>query len=535
MPTVSPPVMLRAEVRGWRAFISFTGTTVTGISRSSRRFAIAAASLVLLGSAFVLGAGYGAARVRERDAWADGRLLSTAIDSVRVNALDSLPNEELIRRAVAGMLRELHDPYAALLRTDGYNKYRGSLLGESQGMGLSLRLQGTELSVRRVSPGSPAAAAGVQRGDRVLEWDGVKVRDARKPILKDTTRPASDRTELLLWRAPAGDSVRVSVHRALWHTPAVAESGLLSDSVGYVRLSSITQHAAQQLEDAVEQLTRNGARSLVLDLRGNGGGLYEEGVKVASLFLPNGAVVSSLAGRGNSPSQVYRAKGSRWSTMPMTILVDGGTASAAEIIAASLREHQRALLVGAPTYGKGVVQRVVRITPDLALRLTTARWLTPTGRSLQRREGTGKEAHGGLQPDVLLDDAGWRDPSGVPAEWSARTTKVVLAAADSAVLHGLREGWGEMPVALMESRVRTLLSTSIPRTMRSEAASARWLSVATRLATVRLLEIRRMDETLLRYAMREDAAMRAGFEVLAPGIDVVRAMPSERQRLADSR
>jgi len=507
---------------------------VTGFSHSSRRVVVAVASLALLGSAFVLGASYGAARVRARDAWADGRLLSTAIDSVRVNALDSLPNEELIRRAVAGMLRELHDPYAALLRTEGYNKYRGSLLGESQGLGLSMRLQGTDLSVRRVSPGSPAAAAGVQRGDRVLEWDGVRVHDARRPILKDTLRPASDYTELLLWRAPAGDSVRVRVRRTLWHTPAVSESGLLSDSVGYVRMASVTQHAAQQLEDAVEHLTRVGARSLVLDLRGNGGGLYEEGVNAAALFLPNGAVVSSLAGRGDSPSQVYRAKGSRWPTMPITVLVDGGTASAAEIIAAALREHQRALLVGAPSYGKGVVQRVVRLTPDLALRLTTARWLTPTGRSLQRREGTGKDATGGLLPDVLLDDAGWRDPSGVPPEWSPRTIKVVVASSDSAVLHGLREGWGDLPVSLMESRVRAQLSSSVPRNFRSEAASARWLSVATRLATVRLLEIRRMDQALLRYAMREDAAMRAGFEVLAPGLDIVRVMPSERLRTVDA-
>ena len=113
--------------------------------------------------------------------------------------------------------------------------------------------------------------------------------------------------------------------------------------------------------------------------------------------------------------------------------------------------------------------------------------------------------------------------------------KVVVAAADSAVLHGLREGWVELPVALLESRVRAQLSSSVPRSFRSELASARWLSVATRLATVRLLEIRRMDETLLRYGMREDAAMRAGFDVLAPGLDVMRVMSSERVRTADVR
>lgn len=503
-----------------------------GFSRTSRRIAFAAAGISLLGGAFVLGAGYGGQRVRARDAWADGRLLSTAIDSVRANALDSLPNDELIRRAVAGMLRELHDPYAALLRPEGYQRYRGTLLGESQEMGMSMRLQGTLLSVRRVSPGSPAAAAGVQRGDRVLEWDGVPVTDTRRLPVKDSTRAPGEPTELLLWRASRGDSVRVFVPRTTWHTPAVTESGLLSDSVGYVRLASITQHATAQLEDAVELLTRRGARALVLDLRGNGGGLFEEGVNSAALFLPNNAVVASLAGRGSSPAQVYRAKGSRWPTMPMTVLVDAGTASAAEVIAAALREHRRALLVGAPTYGKGVVQRVVRLSPDLALRLTTARWLTPTGRALERRQGTGAAATGGLLPDVLLDDAGWRDPSGVPREWSPRMITAVVAAADSAALQGWREGWVEAPVALLESRLRMRLASEVPGTMRTEAAIARWVSIATRLATVRLLEFRRMDETLLRYTMREDAAMRAGFDVLAPGLDVVRVMPSERPRTA---
>ncbi len=491
--------------------------------------------LTLLGAAFALGASYGGKRVRARDAWADGRLLSTAIDSVRVNALDSLPNDELIRRAVAGMLRELHDPYAALLQPESYQRYRGSLLGESQGMGLSLRLQGTQLSVRRVSPGSPAAAAGVQRGDRVLEWDGVPVRDPRKPVVKDSGRTTSDHTELLLRRAPSGDSVRVNVRKTLWHTPAVTESGLLADSVGYVRLASITQHAAGQLEDVVERLTRRGARALVLDLRGNGGGLFEEGVNVASLFLPHDVVVASLAGRGSSPAQVYRAKKSRWPTMPMTLLVDAGTASAAEVVAAALREHRRALLVGEPTYGKGVVQRVVRLTPDLALRLTTARWLTPNGHELVRRTGTGAAATGGLRPDVWLDDAGWRDPSGVPGEWSVRVTNAAVAAADSAALQGLREGMVEAPVAVLEALLRQRLSAEIPPVLRSEASSARWLSVTTRLATVRLLEIRRMDEALLRYAMREDAAMRAGLDILAPGLDVVRVIPSERLRTAATR
>ncbi|MBL0173521.1 MAG: PDZ domain-containing protein [Gemmatimonadaceae bacterium] len=402
----------------------------------------ATVGIALLAAVFAVGARYGADRVRARDEWIGGQLLSTAIDSVRANALDSLPSEELIRRAVSGMLRELHDPYAALLRPEGYKSYRGALLGESQGMGMSLRLQGALLSVRRVVRGSPAATAGVRRGDRVLEWNGVPITDSRLRAGADSSRVQGNHTELLLWRAPLGDSIRVTVHRATWHSPAVTEAGLLSDSVGYVRLASITQHATAELEGAVTALTRRGARSLVLDLRGNGGGLFEEGVNAAALFLPPNVIVASLAGRGGSKPQVYRAHGSRWPTMPLTVLVDAGTASAAEVIAAALREHDRALLVGAPTYGKGVVQRVVRLSPELSLRLTTARWLTPTGRTLERRQGTGSAATGGMQPDVLLDDAAWRDPSGVPRDWPSTTIGSLVAAADLVAMTGLREKGG---------------------------------------------------------------------------------------------
>ncbi len=488
------------------------------------------AGVTLLGAAFALGARYGGDRVRARDEWAGGQLLSTAIDSVRANALDSLPSEELIRRAVSGMLRELHDPYAALLRPESYRSYRGALLGESQGMGMSLRLQGALMSVRRVALGSPAAAAGVRKGDRVLEWNGVPITDSRLRSGADSTRLQGDHTELLLWRAPLGDSLRVTVHRTTWHTPAVTESGLLSDSVGYVRLASITQHATAELEGAVTLLTRRGARSLVLDLRGNGGGLFEEGVKVAALFLPTNVVVASLAGRGGSKPQVYRAHGSRWPSMPLTVLVDAATASSAEVIAAALREHDRALLVGAATYGKGVVQRVVRLSPELSLRLTTARWLTPTGRTLERRQGSGASATGGLQPDVVLDDAAWRDPSGVPRDWPLATIGSIVAAADSAAVNGLREAWTSLPVATLESRLRQQLSEQIPRHLSTSIGSARWVSVATRLATVRVLEAQGLEESLLRYAMREDASMRAGLDVLAPGLDAVRMLPTELTR-----
>lgn len=497
-----------------------------------RRLWLALGAVVLAGGAFGAGVFTERRRAAAEEEWSDARLLSSAIDSVRVNALDSLPSDELIRRAVAGMLRELHDPYAALLRPDGYERYRGSLLGEGYGVGLTLRRQrepavnGRDarvvVSVARVAPGSPAMVAGVRAGDRILAVDGVPIekgwgrptspRDSASP---STPAPASER--LTLWRAPQGDTATVEVHRVSWHMPAVSEQGLLTDSVGYVRLSTMSAKSSEELESAVEGLVDRGARALVLDLRGNTGGLFEEGVRAAGLFLPRGVVVSSLAGRAGAAAQPHRGKRSRWAELPLTVLVDGNTASAAEVVAAALHDYGRALLVGSRTYGKGVVQRVVTLSNDLSLRLTTARWLTPAGISLQRRQGSGEEARGGLLPDVLVDEATRGDPYAVPPGWGASAGVTVGHAADSVAMQALRDGWAVSPLALLESRLRVALAPHTPASLRDAMARAEWMTVATRMATVRVLEVERESEALLRYGVRHDAAMRAGLDVVAPG------------------
>ncbi len=511
----------------------------SSIKRPSLPAALGA--LVALGATFAAGVWLGAERVRARDEWTDGQLLSTAIDSVRANALDSLPSEELVRRAVTGMLRELHDPYAAMLRSDSYKRYRGSLHGEGMGMGMSLRKQAGMVSVARVADASPAAEAGVRRGDRVLSVNGVPISEGWGRRASDTSATPLDSARVMLWRAPRvasrgadslrdgnadGDTVAVRMDRKEWHVPAVTDAAMLSDSIGYVRLNSITSRSSEELERAVTALHRRGARALLLDLRGNGGGLFDEGVRAAGLFLPRGALVASLAGRGGVRAEEHRVKTSRWSTMRLTILVDGGTASAAEVIAAALREHDRALLVGTPTYGKGVVQRVVRLTPDISLRLTTARWLTPKGHSLERRQGTGVAAKGGLIPDVLLDDASRTDPFSIPREWSAPATMALSNIADSLALHALRDGWPVSPVAALEARLRNdAAMLPVPRVLVGVTRND-WISVATRISTVRLLEFSRQTEPLLRYSARTDAALRAGLDALSPGIDVSPVFPT---------
>lgn len=482
---------------------------------------------LVTGAAFAGGMLYERDVARARDEWGEARLLSTAIDSVRVNALDSLPGEELIRRAVSGMLRELHDPYAALLSTDGFEQYRGSLQGVGRGLGIAIRRDGALHRITRVAEGSPALMAGVRAGDRILAVNGIPVAATASAggFDTDSARSSTSQVVLTLWRAPLGDTVRVSVPRTAWHMPAVSEHGLLIDSVGYVRLSSISARSADELENQVEGLLRRGAQSLVLDLRGNTGGLFEEGVRAASLFLPRGAIVSSLVGRGDTEVQPYRARHSRWTELPLTVLVDGRTASAAEVIAAALQDHGRALLVGSPTYGKGLVQRVVRLSSDIAIRLTTARWLTPRGVALERRTGKGAAAHGGIEPDVLLDHAARHDPYAVPAGWTDATARLASVAADSLAMLALRERWPTRPLPLLEARFADSLTVMMPGSLRAADARAEWMTVVTRLAMVRVLEVERAPEAMLRYAARDDAAVRAGIDVVAPGAEVTRITP----------
>ncbi|MEO7521117.1 MAG: PDZ domain-containing protein, partial [Gemmatimonas sp.] len=167
---------------------------------NTRRVLLTAGGVAALVATFGAGAWFGQERVRTRNEWAEGRLLSTAIDSVRANALDSLPSDELIRRAVSGMLRELHDPYAALMNPDGYQKYRYTMQGEAQGLGFTLRRQAGGTSIARVAPGSPAALSGARPGDRILSVNSVPIAEGWGRPASDTSSAPLQHAEIVVWR-----------------------------------------------------------------------------------------------------------------------------------------------------------------------------------------------------------------------------------------------------------------------------------------------------------------------------------------------
>ena len=161
---------------------------------------------------------------------------------------------------------------------------------------------------------------------------------------------------------------------------------MLDDRVGYISLSPVSQTSADEVAEAVDSLTAKGMKSLIFDLRGNPGGLLTQGIAVSDLFLDPGQEVVATRGRAPDATHTYRdSRVQRWPKLPIVTLVNGGTASAAEIIAGALQDHDRALVVGTPTFGKGLVQSLYVLSPETALKLTTARWYTPSGRTIQRK------------------------------------------------------------------------------------------------------------------------------------------------------
>lgn len=192
---------------------------------------------------------------------------------------------------------------------------------------------------------------------------------------------------------PAGETV---------HIPAVSQAALVN-GVGYLALGAVTEGAAGELQHSVDSLRARGMKRLVLDLRMNPGGLIQEGVSIASLFLPSGDTIATVRGRVPEHSEAYLARGpERWPGLGLTLLVDRGTASAAEMITAALQDHDRATVLGTRTYGKGVVQTTYQLDDQVAIKLTTARWYAPNGKSIQMYPEIDSAGTGGIIPDVKV-------------------------------------------------------------------------------------------------------------------------------------
>jgi carboxyl-terminal processing protease len=320
-----------------------------------------------------------------RDVRSQAKLFDEVFQHLSRDYVDTLSDSALYRRAVAGVVEELHDPHSTYLDPRRLRQLEESTTGRYAGVGVQMDLRDSGITVVASLPGTPAARAGILTGDRIVEIDG-----------KTTAGLTADEA-LRALRGPVGSKIKISVDRpglaarlpftitrAEIDVSPVQHALLLPERVGYVELSVFSTDAARKLSHAVDSLRSAGARALVLDLRGDPGGLLDQGVDVADLFLDPGQRIVSTRGRSAEESQAYAdSVPQKYAGMPLVVLTDSGTASASEIVAGALQDHDRALVVGTTTYGKGSAQRVFHLDEG-ALKLTTARWYTPSGRSIDR-------------------------------------------------------------------------------------------------------------------------------------------------------
>jgi carboxyl-terminal processing protease len=316
------------------------------------------------------------------------RLLDDIVAYVAEYYVDSLDAARLYNLAIDGFLNELNDPYTTFLREEDYRDLELSTTGNYGGVGMQIDVRDGWITVVAPIAGTPAESLGIATGDRIIEIDGQPTRGwGSDRAVRALRGPPGTRVKLLVARPGLEAPLPFDVTRARVHVRSVQHAALLGSDVAYVSLvnSSISEQSAREIADEITKLRGRGAKSLILDLRGNPGGVLDQGVAVADLFLERGAVVVETRGRAPGANQTYRgANGQRWADMPVVVLVDGGTASAAEIIAGALQDHDRALVLGTTSFGKGLVQTVYPLNGREFLKLTTGRWYTPSGRTIQR-------------------------------------------------------------------------------------------------------------------------------------------------------
>ena len=329
--------------------------------------------------------------------WEEARQFAEVYERIKREYVDDVDDHALMEKAIRGMVAAL-DPHSAYLDSDEFEEIRLSTMGSYPGVGIEVAAEDGAVKILRPIEGSPAQKAGLQPGDMIVKIDGedigadlagaiAKMRGSQGSVVKLTVR-----------RPSSGGLAEYSLKRAKVEVHSVAED-TLEPGYGYVRITTFSETTAEDLNHAIVTLKRDnpaGIKGLVLDLRNNPGGVLEAGVAVADAFLDSGVIVTA---DGRTPDARFRmdaTPGDLIDGVGLVVLVNGGTASASEIVAGALKDHGRALLIGHKTYGKGSVQTVMPLAYGGAIKLTTSRYFTPSGASIHGK---------GLLPDIVPSDA----------------------------------------------------------------------------------------------------------------------------------
>ena len=322
---------------------------------------------------------------QEDNLYVQSRLLEEIVDHISNRFVDPVERSRLYQSAIDGMIQGLGDPNSSLLDGAAYENFRIQTEGDYGGVGLEIVDRDEYITVVGPLPGTPGTRAGIRAGDEIIAVDGQSTRgwSAQEAVQVLRGRPGTD-TEVRIRRPGVDEVIDFTLTRERVQLRSVPFVALLDDDVGYLPLGVFSETSTRELEAAADSLRAAGARSFILDLRGNPGGVLDQSIRIVDLFLERGATVAETRGQARNQTQTFRTTaGSRFGSAPVVILVDRGSASASEIVSGALQDHDRAVVVGTPTFGKGSVQTLFNLTGGSVLKLTTARWYTPRGRSIE--------------------------------------------------------------------------------------------------------------------------------------------------------
>ena len=332
-------------------------------------------------------------------------LIVNMMRGIFIYYVDPVDPDLIGKNAAAGMVSSL-DPYTELIHADDARDFELMTTGKYGGIGSIIRQKGEYVQIAEPYRHSPADRAGLEIGDTFLEIEGKSARGMTTADVSAALKgEAGTVVTIKVRKFYTGEEQTLSIRREVIALPAVQYHGMVADSVGYIRHGEFTDGSADDVRGAFADLKARGATSLVLDYRGNGGGIMQEAVKILAMFVPKGTEVVSMRGRGEGADKQYRTETEPIDPeIPIVVLVDGYSASAAEIVAGALQDLDRAVLIGQRTFGKGLVQTTLPLGFDSYLKITTSKYHIPSGRCIQAIDYSSRSETGGVGaiPDSLI-------------------------------------------------------------------------------------------------------------------------------------
>jgi len=354
--------------------------------------------IVVCGLILSLSIGHGVcakAPASKKDIYEHIELFADALSIVKTDYTDEVEPKDLIYGALEGLMSSL-DSHSQFMDPDAYKEIKVQTEGEFGGLGIEISIRDGLLTIISPIEDTPAYEAGLKAGDRIVKIDGESTRDITlHGAVKKLRGEAKTKIELTILREAEKKLLDFTIIRDIIKIESIKKAEVIDGHIGYVKLVEFQEKTRKDLKKVLERLKKDGMESLILDLRNNPGGLLDISVDVSEEFIKSGLVIVSTKGRAKQQNVVYKSKGkNKYLDFPIVVLVNGGSASASEIVAGAIQDQKRGIVLGTKTFGKGSVQTVIPLKDGSALRLTTAKYFTPSG----------KVIHGeGITPDIVVE------------------------------------------------------------------------------------------------------------------------------------